>query len=44
MVLIWGFRAVHPDLALNLFSELLGVAFTLFIIDTLGLEVQGESR
>lgn len=28
-------RVYSPDLSLNLFSELIGVAFTLFIIDTL---------
>ncbi|MCC5874992.1 MAG: hypothetical protein JJU11_02115 [Candidatus Sumerlaeia bacterium] len=32
---LWLIRSVHEDLTLNLFSELLGAAFTLFIIDTL---------
>ncbi|ADQ13939.1 hypothetical protein [Halanaerobium hydrogeniformans] len=32
---IWRLRVYSPDLSLNLFSELIGVAFTLFIIDTL---------
>jgi hypothetical protein len=31
----WWFQAYHPDLGLNLFSELLGAAFTLFIVDSL---------
>ncbi|MCC5917406.1 MAG: hypothetical protein JJU02_08785 [Cryomorphaceae bacterium] len=35
MFLVWVFRYLHPDLTLNIFSELLGAAFTLFIIDTL---------
>ncbi|KXS47186.1 MAG: hypothetical protein AWL62_2806, partial [Halanaerobium sp. T82-1] len=32
---VWRMRKYSPDLSLNLFSELVGVAFTLFIIDTL---------
>ncbi|MCC5858480.1 MAG: hypothetical protein JJT90_10010 [Ectothiorhodospiraceae bacterium] len=35
MALLWIFQAIHPDLTLGLFTELLGAAFTLFIIDTL---------
>ena len=35
MFIVWFFRYLHPDLTLNIFSELLGAAFTLFIIDTL---------
>lgn len=35
IVAVWSAQAFAPDLALNLFSELLGAAFTLFIIDTL---------
>lgn len=35
MVLVWSARSRFPDLSLNLVSELLGAAFTLFIIDTL---------
>lgn len=35
MALLWIFQAIHPDLTLGLFTELLGAAFTLFIIDSL---------
>lgn len=35
LIFLWVIRSVHEDLTLNLFSELLGAAFTLFIIDTL---------
>lgn len=35
LVIVWSFRSLHEDISLNLFSELLGAAFTLFIIDTL---------
>ncbi|TVQ76278.1 MAG: hypothetical protein EA380_08995 [Phycisphaeraceae bacterium] len=35
IVAVWSAQAIAPDLAMNLFSELLGAAFTLFIIDTL---------
>lgn len=35
LTVLWLIRSVHEDLTLNLFSELLGAAFTLFIIDTL---------
>ena len=35
MALLWIFQAVHEDLTIGLFTELLGAAFTLFIIDTL---------
>jgi hypothetical protein len=32
---LWLLRHVHEDLAFNLISELIGVAFTIFVIDTL---------
>jgi hypothetical protein len=35
LFIVWRMRKYSPDLSLNLFSELVGVAFTLFIIDTL---------
>lgn len=35
MVLLWIFQELHPDVTLGFFTELLGAAFTLFIIDTL---------
>lgn len=35
MFVVWGLNSLMPDLALNLFSELVGAAFTLFIIDVL---------
>ncbi|EMR12124.1 hypothetical protein MPL1_12035 [Methylophaga lonarensis MPL] len=35
MAVVWSLNTLMPDLALNLFSELLGAAFTLFIIDVL---------
>lgn len=35
MALLWVFQAIHEDLTIGLFTELLGAAFTLFIIDTL---------
>jgi len=35
MGLLWIFQNLHPDVTLGFFTELLGAAFTLFIIDTL---------
>jgi|GEM_PF-1016846 len=35
MTFLWVIQEVHEDLTLGLFTELLGAAFTLFIIDTL---------
>ncbi|MCH8545726.1 MAG: hypothetical protein LAT54_03260 [Cryomorphaceae bacterium] len=35
MILLWRYRHLNEDLALNFFSELFGAAFTLFIIDVL---------
>lgn len=35
MAILWIIQEVHEDLTLGLFTELLGAAFTLFIIDTL---------
>ncbi len=35
MALLWIFQAVHPDVTLGFFTELMGAAFTLFIVDTL---------
>lgn len=35
LFVVWRMQKYSPDLSLNLFSELIGVAFTLFIIDTL---------
>ncbi|RUO26513.1 hypothetical protein CWE09_07340 [Aliidiomarina minuta] len=35
MALLWIFQTIHEELTLGLFTELLGAAFTLFIIDTL---------
>ncbi len=35
VILTWTLRVYNPDLSLNLFSELLGAAFTLFVIDVL---------
>lgn len=35
LIALWSLRRLNEDLTLNLFSELLGAAFTLFIIDTL---------
>lgn len=35
MALLWIFRDLHEDVTLGFFTELLGAAFTLFIIDTL---------
>ncbi|MCP1727407.1 hypothetical protein J2T60_001372 [Natronospira proteinivora] len=35
MTLLWFIQEVHEELTLGLFTELLGAAFTLFIIDTL---------
>ncbi|TVP93084.1 MAG: hypothetical protein EA348_01310 [Pseudomonadaceae bacterium] len=35
MGLLWVFQELHPDVTLGFFTELLGAAFTLFIIDTL---------
>jgi len=35
MIVLWIIQEVHPDITLGLLTELLGAAFTLFIIDTL---------
>lgn len=35
MVVLWIIQEVHPDITLGLLTELMGAAFTLFIIDTL---------
>ncbi|TVP55645.1 MAG: hypothetical protein EA349_08945 [Halomonadaceae bacterium] len=35
MAVLWIFQTIHEELTLGLFTELLGAAFTLFIIDTL---------
>jgi len=35
MALLWIFQEIHPDVTLGFFTELLGAAFTLFIVDTL---------
>ncbi|MCK8516360.1 hypothetical protein M0534_08480 [Methylonatrum kenyense] len=35
MVILWIIQEVHPDITLGLLTELMGAAFTLFIIDTL---------
>jgi hypothetical protein len=35
MLLALGIRRYHEDLSLNLFSEIIGAAFTLFVIDVL---------
>lgn len=35
MALLWVFQSFLPELLVGLFTELLGVAFTLFIVDTL---------
>lgn len=35
MALLWIFQTIHEELTLGLFTELLGAAFTLFIVDTL---------
>lgn len=35
MTFLWVFQALHEDLTIGLFTELLGAAFTLFIVDTL---------
>lgn len=35
MALLWIFQNLHPDVTLGFFTELMGAAFTLFIIDTL---------
>lgn len=35
IVISWSLKQYQPDLSLNLFSELLGAAFTLFVIDVL---------
>jgi hypothetical protein len=35
MGLLWVFQELHPDVTLGFFTELMGAAFTLFIIDTL---------
>ena len=35
MTLLWVFQELHEDVTLGLFTELLGAAFTLFIVDTL---------
>jgi len=35
MALLWTFQSLHPDVTLGFFTELMGAAFTLFIIDTL---------
>lgn len=35
MILLWRYRHLNEDLALDFFSELFGAAFTLFIIDVL---------
>jgi hypothetical protein len=35
MAVLWVFQSLHPDVTLGFFTELLGAAFTLFIIDTL---------
>jgi hypothetical protein len=35
MIVLWIIQEVHPDLTLGLLTELMGAAFTLFIIDTL---------
>ncbi|WBU41268.1 hypothetical protein [Marinobacter alkaliphilus] len=35
MILLWVFQHLHPDVLMGFFTELLGAAFTLFIIDTL---------
>lgn len=35
MGMLWLFQDLHPDITMGFFTELLGAAFTLFIIDTL---------
>jgi hypothetical protein len=35
MLLLWTFQHLHPDVLMGFFTELMGAAFTLFIIDTL---------
>jgi hypothetical protein len=35
MALLWIFQSLHPDVTLGFFTELMGAAFTLFIVDTL---------
>jgi hypothetical protein len=35
MAVLWVIQEVHPDVTLGLLTELMGAAFTLFIIDTL---------
>lgn len=35
MALLWIFQSLNPDVLLGFFTELMGAAFTLFIIDTL---------
>lgn len=42
MALLWFFQSLHPDVMMGFFTELLGAAFTLFIVDT--LLVQSKTR
>lgn len=35
MALMWILQSLHPDIMMGFFTELMGAAFTLFIIDTL---------
>ena len=35
MIVLWVIQEVHPDITLGMLTELMGAAFTLFIIDTL---------